>query len=150
VNKSSFGWWLALALAMTFIVVVALGVVTYHNTSVLLSTDRLVADSYRAREVAESLLSSLKEAETSQRDYLIYGDEKFLKPVHESSDQVKAKLVELRGITPESADLDKQLDTLERLAVTAIAQSSRCGSNFPATRAFRRPKREYWAIAKRR
>ena len=58
---------------MTFIVVVALGVLTYHNTSVLLSTDRLVADSYRAREVAESLLSSLKGVETSHGDLFDLG-----------------------------------------------------------------------------
>jgi PAS domain S-box-containing protein len=143
VNKTTFGWWLALALAMTFIVVVALGVLTYHNTTVLRSTDRLVADSYRAREVAESLLSSLKGVETSHGDFLISGDEPYLKQFRESSDQVKAKLVELRGITPESADLDKQLDTLEQLAserLSELQETLTLRQQFPGDEGFQKAK----------
>ena len=72
--------------------------------------------------MAESLLSSLKDAETSQRGYLISGDKRYLKNVKQSSEEVKEKLVELRGITPESDALDEQLDTLERLASERLVQ----------------------------
>lgn len=121
-DRPSFGWWITIALAMTFIVVIALGVLTYYNTSALASTDRLVADSYRAREVSESLLSSLNAVEKSHGDYIIRGEDQYLKQFDESSKQVNAKLAELRKISPDSADLDKQLDRLERLASDRLSQ----------------------------
>ena len=54
----TFSWWVTVALALTFAVMLALGLVTYHNTSILVNTDRLVAHTYRVREVAEAVLSA--------------------------------------------------------------------------------------------
>jgi two-component system cell cycle sensor histidine kinase/response regulator CckA len=122
VKRSSFSWWVTFALALTFVVVLALGIVTYHNTTVLVSTDALVAHTYRVREVAEAVLSSLKDAENGQRGYLITGDEDYLKPFDEGSKLLKSKLAELRTMEPESAAQDQLLDKLESLATQRLSQ----------------------------
>ena len=56
---------------------------------------------------------------------------------------MKAKLVELRGITPESADLDKQLDTLENLAserLDELQETLTLRQQFPGDEGFQKAK----------
>ncbi len=118
----TFSWWVTVALALTFAVMLALGLVTYHNTSILVNTDRLVAHTYRVREVAEAVLSALKDAENEQRGYLITGDDWYLKPYDEDSRLVMLKLAELRSLEPDNDAQDRLLDELERLAALRLTQ----------------------------
>jgi two-component system cell cycle sensor histidine kinase/response regulator CckA len=122
VKRPSFSWWVTFALAVTFVVVIVLGIVTYHNTTVLVNTDQLVAHTYRVLEAAEAVLTALTEAENGERGYLITGDEEYLKPFYSGSDLVKTKLADLRGMEPDNAAQSQLLDRLESLAAQRLAQ----------------------------
>ncbi len=69
---------------------------------------------------ADSLLSDLVDAETSQRGYALTGDEQFLKPYLAVRDSVRGRLDELRARTPDDA-AQKYLDAMAPLVDAKLA-----------------------------
>jgi CHASE3 domain sensor protein len=57
---------------------VANTVVSYRNTLKLISNQRLVTHTQQVLTQLETTLSTLKDAETGQRGYLITGEERYL------------------------------------------------------------------------
>lgn len=121
-KEHRFSRWVKLTIFATLLVVVALGIVTYRNTSLLLATDRLVAETYRAREVAESVLSSLASAETSQRGFLLTNDENFLDQFDVSVERSKQKLTALCTLAMDDELFQQKLHKLEELAAKRLKQ----------------------------
>ena len=119
-KKTGFSLWVKVVFAATLLVIVTLGVATYRNTTMLLATERLVARTHHAREVAASTLSSLRDAETNQRGFLLTGEDQYLAPYNRSFAIAKAKLTELRDLTSEDRVLQRQLDRLENLIATRL------------------------------
>ncbi|MGD9635886.1 MAG: CHASE3 domain-containing protein [Pirellulales bacterium] len=121
-RRAGYSVWVWLVFAATVLVIAVLGIVTYQNTTKLLSTDQLVAQTYHAREVAESMLSALSDAETGERGFLLTGDEKYLAPYDRGVANAKAKLAELRQLSPDDEVLNRQIDDLERIAAERLSQ----------------------------
>jgi PAS domain S-box-containing protein len=72
---------------------------------------------------ADALLSDLADAETGQRDYLLTGDEAFLKPYSAVRDRIARELSELRSLAS-SPDALKRLDAMAALLTAKLAQLS--------------------------
>ena len=70
------------------------------------------------------LLSSMKDAETGQRGYLLTGDETFLEPYLAVRDGVNGQLEELRQLTADSGAVSQHLDALVPLIDAKMAQLS--------------------------
>jgi PAS domain S-box-containing protein len=121
-KNTGFSLWAKSVFAATLLVLVALGVVTYRNTSMLLATDRLVAEAYHAQTVIESILSSLRDAANSERGFLLTGDKQYLSAYERSVATGKQKLSELHSQMPEDEDFQKQLNELENLAAERLRQ----------------------------
>jgi signal transduction histidine kinase len=77
--------------------------------------------SYAVIKHADDLLSSLKDAETSQRGYLLTGNEAFLEPYLAVRDSVVGDLKELRQLTKVSA-AQKHLDALAPLMDAKLSE----------------------------
>lgn len=66
--------------------------------------------------------SRMTDAETSQRGYLLTGNDGYLEPYRRAQQEVGPLLAEMRPLATRNADLQKGLDRLESLAVSRFAE----------------------------
>ena len=70
-----------------------------------------------------NMLSTIKDAETGQRGYLLTGDEKYLEPYHSALDHIQNNLNVLRDNLPSSSSELNRLDTLIQQKLAEIKQT---------------------------
>jgi signal transduction histidine kinase/ActR/RegA family two-component response regulator len=95
------------------------GFVGYQNASRLAQQNRWVDHSYQVLMELEGLLSTLKDAETGQRGYLLTLDERYLEPHTAAVRRMPAALARLRRLT---ADNPKQQERTAAFEKTAAAR----------------------------
>lgn len=103
------GYWLVLAFT------VANGAITFLNLRTIVESDRRVD---RTREVVhelERLLSTLKDAETGQRGFLLTGEDEYLKPYHDARAEIAASLDRVAAITADNPSQQTRLAELRPL-----------------------------------
>ena len=105
--KIGAGFGIALA------ILVAIGAVAYRSTVVLTETAAAVAHTHKVLERVEALVSSMKDAETGQRGFIITGDASYLEPFRASRDEMNAHYQALRGLTADNPNQQRRLDTLK-------------------------------------
>ncbi len=87
-------------------------------------------------------LSLLKDAETGQRGFVITGDDAFLDPYTRAVPAVSSALAELRELAADDASLQRWIDDLEPVIVSAkLAELKRTIEQRRADRASRRRRR---------
>ncbi len=101
--------WLGLAAAIIFFM--ATGAVAYFNFQTLKADSALVVRSGDTLSALEDVLSTVKDAETGQRGYLLTGKDSYLDPY----------IAALREMGP-------RLDALQRLTIDNPTQQDRLGS----------------------
>src|SRR5439155_25869208 len=69
-----------LGFALTLLTLAASAALSYRNTRTLPAATGQVERAHRAVEALEGVLSTLKDAETGQRGYLLTQDENYLEP----------------------------------------------------------------------
>src|SRR6267378_5467666 len=100
---------------MALAILLVIGFLTYRSTTKLIETNRLVAHTYEVLADLEALLSTLKDAETGQRGFLITGDEPYLEPYHAALAKIDSIVKELRRLTSDNLNQQRRLDVLEPL-----------------------------------
>jgi len=108
----------ALALAM----LIVLGMVSYRNTTGLIEASQMKAHTYEVLENLERVLSTLKDAETGQRGYIITGTERYLEPYQTGTLAVKQTTQHLRELTADNPNQQQRLDALEPLIAAKLAE----------------------------
>ena len=79
--KSNVGMKLGLGFGLALAILVMIGAVAYRSTEKLTETAHVGAITpIRCWEMLESVLSTIKDAETGQRGYLLTGEDKYLEP----------------------------------------------------------------------
>ena len=101
--------WLGLAAAIIFFM--ATGAVAYLNFQTLKADSALVVHSGDTLTALEDVLSTVKDAETGQRGYLLTGNESYL-----------------RSYSAAAQEIGPRLDALQRLTIDNPAQQDRLGS----------------------
>ena len=86
--------------ALTLAVLAVGGGLGYTNARQLADDDRKVAHTHEVIESLEALLSTLKDAETGQRGYLLAEDEKYLKPYDDALRGVQGSRAAQRNSRP--------------------------------------------------
>jgi diguanylate cyclase (GGDEF)-like protein/PAS domain S-box-containing protein len=97
---------------------IVVGVVSYRNTRQLLRDSNRVAHSHDILDELNGTLSTMKDAETGQRGFIITGDEQYLEPYNTSISRINRHLERLRELTAENPEQKRRLHNLE-LAVDA-------------------------------
>lgn len=69
--------------------------------------------SFVTSDAAGRMLSSIKDAETGQRGYLLTGDKAYLDPYLVALKEIKINLLALRALTRDDFVQQQRLDTLE-------------------------------------
>lgn len=108
-------YWLPVAIAIAFLAVAVLGIVTYQTTISIRLGERRVIKSYAIREVTHRLLSAVKDMETGERGYLITGNATYLEPYHAGEADVRKEFSRLRELLADNPVRLTQVDHLETL-----------------------------------
>lgn len=106
-------------LIVAAVVAVLFGIMTLLSSQARVDTVRQLTSTLEVIEQAQSLLSTLQDAETGQRGFLLTGDEDYLVPYTAARARYTQELERLRG--RESGDRE-QLDRIEQMAQIASAK----------------------------
>lgn len=87
---------------------------SYRNTLKLVENERWVGHTHQVLTELEATLSTLKDAETGQRGYLLTGEERYLEPYHSAIARINEQVVGLQQLT---ADNNRQQQRIRDLKV---------------------------------
>jgi CheY-like chemotaxis protein/CHASE3 domain sensor protein len=108
--KSIFGFLLAV------IAVLIIALLSYQSLRATASSAQSLAQSVAVLAELESLLSTLKDAETGQRGYLLTGDERYLEPYTNARAELPGELQKARPLLAGRAAQIRRFDMLEIVA----------------------------------
>jgi methyl-accepting chemotaxis protein len=108
------------ALALAALVVI--GWVSYRSTASLIETSTWVEHTHLVLQNLDELLSTMKDAETGQRGFLITGEESYLEPYNTAVAQSDQILKTVRDLTKDNPNQQSRLDTLEPLIAGKFAE----------------------------
>src|ERR1700727_2361002 len=104
--------WLGLVAAILFFV--ATGAIAYLNFQTLKTDSALLVRSEEALTALDDVLSTVKDAETGQRGYLLTGNESYLQPYTAAAQNVGARLDAIRRLTLDNPAQQDRLGTLRQ------------------------------------
>jgi methyl-accepting chemotaxis protein len=108
-TKIGTGFGLALA------ILTAIGITAYRSIAKLTDTANWVDHTHQVLETLESVVSTMKDAETGQRGFLITGEDSYLAPYVAAQGAIDGEIKTLRDLTKDNIDEQRRIDTLEPL-----------------------------------
>lgn len=108
----TFGRRLAVGFGIAGLALLAIIALAYTTTASLIDNNRRVEHTQGVRLGLEKLMSSLKDAETGQRGFLLTGQQAYLAPYTGALDQVKTLLADLRRLTVDNPEQQQRLNEL--------------------------------------
>jgi CheY-like chemotaxis protein/signal transduction histidine kinase/CHASE3 domain sensor protein len=112
--------WLGLAAAIIFFV--ATGAVAYFNFQTLKADSALVVRSGDTLSALEDALSTVKDAETGQRGYLLTGKDSYLEPYNAGVLEIGPRLDSLQRLTLDNPTQQDRLGTLRQHVGAKLAE----------------------------
>ncbi len=120
--KWTVGRKIASGFALALVILILVGTVSYISTSKFIESAQWVTHSYQVIDNSEALLSSLENAETGQRGYLITGEESYLAPYNGASQAVRADMERIRSLTMDDPAQQRRLAELQPLIAAKFAE----------------------------
>jgi methyl-accepting chemotaxis protein len=117
----TFGRRIALGFALSFALLLLIGVTAYRGVGTLTRTSYAVAHTHRVLESIADLLAAMMDMETGARGYVISGDEAFLEPHRDGNARVAKIFAGLRELTTDNPNQQKRLDEIERPLANRIS-----------------------------
>src|ERR1700689_372837 len=112
--------WLGLAAATLFFV--ATGAVAYLNFQTLKQDSAFVVRSGETLTALEDVLSTVKDAETGQRGYLLTNNESYLQPYSAAAQEIGPRLDALKRLTMDNPAQQDRLATLKQHIDAKLAE----------------------------
>src|ERR1700722_8871836 len=112
--------WLGLIAAIIFFF--ATGAVAYFNFQTLKADSALVVHSGDTLTALEDVLSTVKDAETGQRGYLLTGNESYLQPYSAAAQEMGARLDALQRLTLDNPTQQDRLGSLKQHIGAKLAE----------------------------
>jgi len=121
-------------------IVSLLGLLTVGALGALRASRALVSHTHRVIETVQATLSTLQDAETGQRGFVITGDGRYLAPYRQAIKAIADDTLRLRRLTKDNPAQQQRLDTLNGLITAKLAEldetiSLRRASGFEAASA---------------
>jgi CHASE3 domain sensor protein/protein-arginine kinase activator protein McsA len=111
----TFGKRVGMGFAMAGLILIFVGSIGYTSTEQLIANDRLVKHTFQVRGLLGDLISLLKDCETSQRGYLISGEEAYLQPYRQAVPALPVTFEELRRLTAGNPEQQRKLEMIKPL-----------------------------------
>ncbi|GEA86715.1 methyl-accepting chemotaxis protein [Cellulomonas cellasea] len=108
--------------AVALVLLAVIGVVSFTNTQKLVENSGWVAHTHQVLNGTDAILSSLKDAETGQRGYLITGVDGYLAPYTAAQADVTEHIDAVRALTSDNAEQQGRLDDLEPLVAAKFEE----------------------------
>src|SRR5713101_3192165 len=140
--KWSIGRKIGSGFGLALVVLVIVGAVAYDSTTKLIDSAEWVRHTHEVLNGADNTLSSLKDAETGQRGYLITGEESYLEPYQGSRELVDQELKRLRELTSDNPVHQPRLNPLNLWFEPGLPHSNRL-LNFGGREGPRRQRRKF-------
>lgn len=99
---------------MALVLLILNAATSYRNTLKLVENERWVGHTHQVLTKLEATLSTLKDAETGQRGYLLTGEERYLEPYHSAIARINQQVVGLQQLT---ADNNRQQQRIRDLKI---------------------------------
>ncbi len=112
---------IVLGFAASVLALMGIGWLSYHTTTNLIATERLVSHTHEVEATMESGLAILTDVETKQRGFLLTGNEQFLQDCQDAQAQVGDWLKRLRSLTADNPEQQRRLDKIEPLISQRLA-----------------------------
>jgi PAS domain S-box-containing protein len=112
------------AFALTLAVLIGGGVLGYMNARRLIANDRTVAQTDDAIVELALALSTLQDAETGQRGYLLTGNEDYLQPYKEATTRLPQEMGRIRSLLSDAAQ-QARLAVLEEDVALKLGELAR-------------------------
>ena len=106
---------------LAFVAVLLIGFFTYRLLDARYAAAERITKTLESIEQLQAVLSTLKDAETGQRGYLLTGNEQYLTPYTAARSEFPGLMKSLRGSLTDAGQL-RRLDIIEQLAVEKIAE----------------------------
>jgi PAS domain S-box-containing protein len=95
---------------------------TYRNTRQLVEDARQVAHTHEVLDALEQLISTMKDAETGQRGYLITGERQYLEPYEAGVAAVGDRIRRLERLTADNPEQQARLDGLKQHIAAKLSE----------------------------
>jgi len=120
--KWNIGTKIIAGFAVALIALIALSIASYVSLSQLKTNNGLVAHTYIVLQGLEEVISSLKDAETGQRGYLITGQDRYLDPFNAALPNIKKSMTDVRELTKDNPAQQQRLEQLQPLIDAKLAE----------------------------
>jgi methyl-accepting chemotaxis protein len=107
---------------IALLVVGAVGIVEYRSTAELIDSADWVTHTHKVREILADLLSTIKDAETGQRGFLLTGEERYLAPYSAAIKVLDRQAQALRELTSDNGTQQKRIAALQPLLTDKLAE----------------------------
>ena len=107
--------------ALSLAISVGLGLYSYRNLRETREASRWEKHTYLVMLELDNLFSSLKDAESGQRGFVITGNRKYLDPYYEALVTVRTHLAALNDLTRDNPDQQRRLARIEPLIRTKLS-----------------------------
>src|SRR3954451_6216390 len=114
------GAFLQLLLAVLLVLVTAL--LSYANWRAFIRSTEQLAITRDITQATATLLSTLKDAETGQRGYLLLGRDSYLEPYRQAISQMPSILSKLTGSSTSRPDQAQRIEALRPLVQKKVAE----------------------------
>jgi methyl-accepting chemotaxis protein len=120
--KWTVGTKIGCGFGLAIISLAVIGVVTYMSTTGFIKNTEWVVHSHEVLIAQNSVLSTLINAETGQRGYVITGENSYLEPYDTAIKSIDKEMKRLRALTEDNKAHQRRLDILEPLIAERIAE----------------------------
>jgi signal transduction histidine kinase len=110
------------AFALILSILLAMGWLSYREMTAASEADLWETHAYLVIDELTELLSSIKDAETEQRGYIITGDQEHLVPYRASLGEIESHLAELRRLTADNRRQQQRLAAVTQLVAAKLAK----------------------------
>ncbi|KAF1041865.1 MAG: Autoinducer 2 sensor kinase/phosphatase LuxQ [Herbaspirillum frisingense] len=101
---------------IAILAVILISLFTYQAAATRADAARAVSHTIEVREQLQVLVSTLKDAETSQRGFLLTGVESYLAPYNQAKAALPGEIAKLRGLVSDSPDQLLRLSQVEGIS----------------------------------
>jgi histidine ammonia-lyase len=104
--------WAPLGFLVLIALLIADSALAYRNTRTIAENTALVAHTYEVFAEAAQTLSTMIDAETGQRGYLITGRDSYLEPYNSATKHIRARLLRLQQLTVDNPNQQRRIALL--------------------------------------
>ncbi len=121
-TASRTGLWTALGVIAVLLFFLLSGAVSFSNVQVLKTDSQKIVQSHEVIAALDILLSTMQDAETGQRGFLLTGNEKYLQPYNDAVSKVNSELSTIATLTQDNNNQQTNLGQLKPHVEAKLAE----------------------------